>query len=321
MAEPLTNERQGLFTLLHQTADPEAVAAIESLVAEASDRELCRINALAFATDRKLNEERVVAAFLHAARLGIFELSWNVLCPGCGGVLETSTSLGNVDRHEYVCALCARGYEPSLDEMVEVTFTVHRRLRRIAAHSPDDLPFFEYFRQIFWGSGVDLPDDLEHLRRELTIDALELPPGERAYRLLELPAALLIIFDPVTHAAHFVNVTGEPIRESQNLSLVFNNVRPPTGNSQLRPGPLHLIVQNSCDRRVLPGVWIAGTTLHDLLGRRRPFLTAKRLLTNQTFRDIYQTEKLELTQRLKTLAASNWCSKSASMKGLAWWSC
>jgi class 3 adenylate cyclase len=39
--------------------------------------------------------------------------------------------------------------------------------------------------------------------------------------------------------------------------------------------------------------------LHNLLGSRRPFLTAKRLLTNQTFRDIYQTDTLDADQRLK----------------------
>ena len=39
-----------------------------------------------------------IAAFLHAARLGIFELSWNVLCPGCGGVLDAGATLKSVNR-------------------------------------------------------------------------------------------------------------------------------------------------------------------------------------------------------------------------------
>ena len=39
--------------------------------------------------------------------------------------------------------------------------------------------------------------------------------------------------------------------------------------------------------------------MHDLLGKRKPFLTAKRLLTNQTFRDIYRTDTLDVDQRLK----------------------
>jgi class 3 adenylate cyclase len=39
--------------------------------------------------------------------------------------------------------------------------------------------------------------------------------------------------------------------------------------------------------------------LHELLGRRRPFLTAKRLLTNQVFRDLYGTDTIDVEQRLK----------------------
>ena len=39
--------------------------------------------------------------------------------------------------------------------------------------------------------------------------------------------------------------------------------------------------------------------MHDFLGKRRPFLTAKRLLSNQTFRDIYRTDTLDVDQRLK----------------------
>ena len=50
---------------------------------------------------------------------------------------------------------------------------------------------------------------------------------------------------------------------------------------------------------MLPGLWIAGDKLHELLARRRPFLTAKRLLTNQVFRDLYGTDTIDVEQRLK----------------------
>src|SRR6202163_4279959 len=123
------SEAEALFGVLRQSADPDSVAAIENAVREAPDRDLCRVNVLAFAARHNLNEERVIAAFLHAARLGAFELSWNVLCPGCGGVLDASTTLKNVNRDEYDCGLCAAGYQPTLDEMVEVTFTVSPRVR------------------------------------------------------------------------------------------------------------------------------------------------------------------------------------------------
>ena len=60
-----------------------------------------------------------------------------MLCPGCGGVLNEGATLKTINREEYGCALCAAGYKPTLDEMVEVTFTVSPRVRRIAAHDPD----------------------------------------------------------------------------------------------------------------------------------------------------------------------------------------
>src|ERR1700757_1436679 len=166
------SEAGNLFTLLRQSADPEAAGAIEELVRDAPDRDLCRVNVIDFARQAKLDEERAIAAFLHAARLGIFELSWNVLCPGCGGVLEESATLKSVNRDEYDCALCASGYRPTLDEMVEVTFTVSRRVRRIAAHDPYELSFAEYFRQVFWGSGFDVPEDFEQVIEEITLDAI-----------------------------------------------------------------------------------------------------------------------------------------------------
>ena len=81
--------------------------------------------------------------------------------------------------------------------------------------------------------------------------------------------------------------------------MVFNKVKAPVGTMEMRPGPLRLSLENQTDRRVLPALWIAGDALHDLLGKRRPFLTAKRLLTNQTFRDIYRTDTLDVDQRLK----------------------
>src|ERR1700738_2252565 len=154
------SEATNLFTVLQQSADPGVVDAIEELVRDAPDRALCRINVLDFAAKTGLDEERTIAAFLHASRLGIFELSWNVLCPGCGGVLEAGTTLKTINREEYDCGLCAAGYKPTLDEMVEVTFTVSPRVRRIAAHSPDTLSEVEYYRQIFWSSGVALPETL-----------------------------------------------------------------------------------------------------------------------------------------------------------------
>jgi class 3 adenylate cyclase len=295
------SDAQAQFSVLKQTADPAVADAIQRLVEKGEDHELNRINLLDFSARTGLDEERVISGFLHASRLGLFDLTWNVLCPGCGGVLDAHATLKSLRHDDYHCGLCACGYEASVDEQVEVAFTVSPRVRRIAAHDPNSLPLWDYFKQIFWSSGVDLnQESFASLTDEVVLDALELPAGEKAVLSLQLPGEFVIVFEPVTHTAQFIDVQGEPTRERQQLSLIYNKANTPTGGTlSLRPGPLRLSLDNQAGVRVLPSVFIAGDALHRLMGKRKPFLTAKRMLTNQTFRDVFKADNLNIDQRLK----------------------
>ena len=294
------SEIEAQFSVLKQTADPAVTDAIAELIGKGEDHELNRINTLDFSRRRGFDEERVISAFLHASRLGLFDLTWNVLCPGCSGVLDAHDTLKSLRHEDYHCGLCACGYEPSVDEQVEVAFTVSPKIRRIAAHDPNTLPVWEYYKQVFWSSGIDLnKDTFPSLAEEVTLDALELPAGEKAVLSLQLPQQFIIAFEPVTHSAHFIDVQGEPTKERQQLALVYNKAHPPTGSITLRPGPLRLSLDNQAGVRTLPTVFIAGEALHEMLGKRRPFLTAKRMLSNQTFRDVFKADNLKIDQRLK----------------------
>src|SRR6476620_5309367 len=101
-----------LVVLLRQAAGDAAAELVEDLVRNGSDRELNRVNVFDVASRRSMPVDTVISAFLHASRLGLFDMSWNVLCPGCGGVLEKGLSLKMLRQSEYHCALCAAGYEP-----------------------------------------------------------------------------------------------------------------------------------------------------------------------------------------------------------------
>src|ERR1700726_4385769 len=229
-------DSQAQFSVLKQTADPKVADAIRELIETGADHELNRINVLDFSARTGLDEERVISGFLHASRLGLFDLTWNVLWPGCGGVLDAHSTLKSLRHDDYHCGLCACGYEASVDEQVEVAFTVSPRVRRIAAHDPNSLPIWEYFKQVFWSSGIDLnQESFESLTDEVTLDALELPAGEKAVMSLQLPPQFVIVFEPVTHSAQFIDVQGEPTKERQQLSLVFNKSHPPTGSITMRP--------------------------------------------------------------------------------------
>src|ERR1700704_1328639 len=294
------NDPRAQFSVLNQTADPAVADAIQRLIVSGEDYELNRLNAPDFSARTGLAEERVISGFLHASRLGLFDLTWNVLCPGCGGVLDAHSTLKSLRSDDYHWGLCACGYEASVDEQVEVAFTVSPQVRRIAAHDPNTLPIWEYFKQMFWSSGVDFNEEsFAALSNDVVLDALELPAGEKAILSLQLPKEFVIVFEPVTHSAQFIDVQGEPTKERQQLSLMYNRIQAPTGTMTMRPGPLRLSLDNQAGVRVLPSVFIAAEALHHLIGKRKPFLTAKRMLSNQTFRDVYKADNLNIDQRLK----------------------
>ena len=274
------SETETLFAALRQSTEHDVANMLERMVRDAPDHALNRMNALDLARREGLDEERVIAALLNGVGLGMFEMTWSVMCPSCAGVLSANKSLKTLDRTQYKCAFCAAGYETTLDNLVEVTFTVSPRVRKIAAHNPDELPAAEYYRQVFWSSAIDLHGDPETLLRDVTLEIVDLPAGERAILSLHVPAGTVIVFDPVTHTAQFLDVRGEETGERQNLSVIFNKVQVPVETTTLRPGPLRLTLDNRTDGRVLPAVWVQNQALDDMLTRRKPVLTATRLLIN-----------------------------------------
>ena len=153
------NDTESLFSVLRRTADPEIVAAIEELVAKGTDRDLNRINALAFAAKHGFEVDDVIAAFLHAARLGIFEMAWNVLCPGCGGVLGAAPA----SRASTRTSTPAGSAPPATSRPSTKWSRSPSRSARASGASPPTIRTpcrrSEYFRQIFWGSGNDLPGE------------------------------------------------------------------------------------------------------------------------------------------------------------------
>src|SRR5437773_12078126 len=100
----LSRETEVLLAALRESAKPKPGSAIERLIEKAPDRALCRVNALAFAAEHKLDEEGVIAGFLRAAQLGVFDLSWNILCSGCGAFLDSGPTLKTVTQAECDCA-------------------------------------------------------------------------------------------------------------------------------------------------------------------------------------------------------------------------
>ena len=65
---------------------------------------------------------------------------------------------------------------------------------------------------------------------------------------------------------------------------------------------MQLSITNRTGARALPVVWHENSAFDEIVGKRRPNLTAKRIFTNQTFRDLHRTDTLAVDQGLKIVS-------------------
>jgi hypothetical protein len=70
-------------------------------VANAPEEELFRVNPLQFAERESLDARDAVDLFVHAARAGIFDFSWGVLCRDCGAFITTKGGLRSLGRKRF----------------------------------------------------------------------------------------------------------------------------------------------------------------------------------------------------------------------------
>jgi class 3 adenylate cyclase len=99
-----------------------------SFIGHASDIELSRIRPYALADAWIEPRRAVLEACLHATRVGLLDLQWDLLCPMCRGPQETSSSLRDIDANVH-CEGCQIDFNVNFDRFVELTFRPNAAIR------------------------------------------------------------------------------------------------------------------------------------------------------------------------------------------------
>ena len=89
-------------------AHPFPTALLDRLarwIETAPEEELYRINPLRWAERNDVDEELAIDLFLHAAKAGVFDLLWSVLCTSCGMLITTPGGLRSFGRTRRHCRL------------------------------------------------------------------------------------------------------------------------------------------------------------------------------------------------------------------------
>jgi len=278
---------------------PRLVSKLESHIRSADEEALFRINPFTFAREKNLKETEVIDLLLYATSLGLFEMDWQLLCRQCSCVVESFGSLKGV-HGQFHCNLCQVDYEASLDDYIAITFTVSPQIREITFHHPERLSAPDYFRLGGTPDGV-LPDGSRFIDFQAkVIKALGfLPPGETTRFTIEIEGEGLILgVSPEGKAAVLYTVDGPVVPDEQVIPVRFERPVRAHTTGKLGPGRITFAVENATTERgtfgvaVLPPNFEFGHAPIKFL----PFLSGKRLLTTQAFRDLFRSEVIRASE-------------------------
>jgi len=94
------------------------------------DMDVYRIQLRKLARQRGVDAEELLRAALHATRLGVLDMSWDVICPHCRGVREQARTLGDVPERGD-CDVCGIDFTTGGERSLEITFHVHPSIRDV----------------------------------------------------------------------------------------------------------------------------------------------------------------------------------------------
>jgi class 3 adenylate cyclase len=280
---------------------PRVVSRLETLLRSGDETAVFRINPIRFAAEKGMSEAEAIDLFLHGTVAGLFEMDWLLLCPMCSDIVDSFRSLRTVHRH-YHCHLCHSDYEAVLDDYIAVTFSVLPVVRRVRFHNPASLPVTDYaflYKATSDGltpEGVPWADVIKSSMKALQW----LAPGETARLELDAAEGMLLGVDMESDAHFDFTVTGDPAKEIQRVLIDFGaDICSPDAGT-VKPGRTLFEVRNTtANHRAVFGVLqvpAGGPPLRML--QFKPFLSGKRLLMTQTFRDFFRSEVIRGTEGL-----------------------
>jgi class 3 adenylate cyclase len=299
---------------------PRLISKLETMIRTAGDYDLFRVNPYQFASEKGIGADEAIDLFLHASRAGLFKMEWHIICPICAHVVESLRTLDKLHSH-FVCGFCSLEDDVSLDDYIQVSFTILPQVRQIAYHQPETLPIEDYNLRYHFAKGV-LPYEGGYTHEEvgalITKWMTDILPGEKAEIELDVPPGTLQVRD-LYHGASAVYFVDEAERHDLQpipLNLVngqFQGETPPLAPQTVEYPPRPLIfpyphaafvnsgkikveVANGMEAR--SPLWIVHYPPGFIasFARFEPSLSGKKLLTTQTFRDLFRSEHLSTSE-------------------------
>lgn len=112
---------------------PDSVvpSLLAGLVATAPDPVVARMRPYAVARQLGTTREETLLFCLRAVESGFLDLSWDLVCPSCGGAKKRARTLSDLDSADAHCDVCNIRYDAEFTRNVEVSFRPAAKVRAI----------------------------------------------------------------------------------------------------------------------------------------------------------------------------------------------
>jgi class 3 adenylate cyclase len=284
------NERHTPLSLagrarLRDYGDKLVAAGYESMVVNrllehlrsAPDHELTRMRPYAFADVWKLDRQRMLEMFLQATKIGLLDLSWDMLCPECRGAKHQHHTLHDISHAAY-CPSCNVDYEVDFAKTVEATFQVNQAVKAVVRDefclgSPQNTPHVLMQQAVAPGETRTVHVSLEASGYRWRVP--KLGGALRAARSIYTP-------DDPTIGRALLTVQRGARSNTSELTIDDNGIR--ATPADITPGEVALTISNKTDKQQV--VVLEQTAWTDLAS------TAAEVTTLQSFRDLFSSEVL-----------------------------
>lgn len=280
-----------------ETLPAALVDAFKAFLLSAPEESLFRMSPLRWGASHGATEQQAIDLFLYATYAGILDFAWGILCPGCLAFLTTPGALRSIEKKH--CSFCGLDIERTLDDRVEVAFTVSPCVRPIRFHSLESLDLNQDAMRIYFSSSIAPESEPHRVFAAGIMQTGRIPPGGVQTLELTLDEGDTVIMAPAHHATLCLEVHPEHRGPRAVSAEIFDGwtlpecVPVPTGTVAVR---LHNRMTQAVGYLIAPaysGIWPDAAApglplLHPVL----PYLSGTRLITSQVFRELFRAQSI-----------------------------
>jgi len=280
------------YPILNQTV----VKKMGEVLPILEDWHLLRINPFDFAQQQGLSENECLDAFIHGAKIGLFDFSYSMVCPLCSGLVHNHSAIEQLKPTSFYCAVCNINVPTTLDDQVEVSFTLHSSIKTLDI---DPLADLSSYHRYHFSHNYQFSEPAKSCFSRITKELIVLAPDAQSNISLTINSPQFCRLASVENNTA-ISISFEETKQSLEKSIHTIDLLPtgfvpselylPLGDFEFQvknhtSNTIGILLYQPQKEKILEILKTYPTTI-------KPFLTAKILLNNQSFRELFRIDPL-----------------------------